>query len=76
MLFRHVSYFRKLSLTQDTKVTVVVVMECKPASVTSVYELVFYFILQGQQSIVKYIDIRVEVFENDSFHLFHIKLIS
>ena len=35
----------------DTKLPVLVVMEYKRASVLYVYELIFYFILQGQQSI-------------------------
>ncbi len=36
----------------DTKVPVLVVMECKHANVICVFELIFYSILQGQQSIV------------------------
>ncbi len=35
----------------DTKVPVLVVMECKRANVNYVYELIFYSIIQGQQSI-------------------------
>ena len=35
----------------DTKVPFFVVMECKRANVIYVYELIFYSILQGQQSV-------------------------